>query len=219
MVKLLSTADTITLINMVLGFLAIVMLFSDLKGVSFSLILLAVLGDGLDGMVARKIGTGRLGETLETLADTTSLSIAPMVFVYITYKGFLSDIILHGLFLVVLIFFLLSGVIRLASFPVMKEERYFVGLPASVGALYVIIFAFLEVDLAYVLCLIVLISAAMLSNIRFPKLGIKTNVAAVLLIASAILMGKTYGGVALFLLLISLSVYSIVGPFYVRKQG
>ncbi len=65
MIKLLSVADVISLTNALFGFLAILMLFSSEMNLAFSFILLALLADGLDGIVARKTRKGELGEYME----------------------------------------------------------------------------------------------------------------------------------------------------------
>ena len=73
MIKLLSIADVVSLTNAILGFLAILMIFSNETRLAFSFILLALLADGLDGIVARKLGKSDIGEYLESMADMTSL--------------------------------------------------------------------------------------------------------------------------------------------------
>ena len=85
MIKLLSIADLVTLLNAMLGFLALLLVFSNEFQLAASLILLGLLADGLDGMVARRFGTGKIGESLEPLADMISLSIAPLVLFYKMY--------------------------------------------------------------------------------------------------------------------------------------
>ncbi len=64
MIRILSVADIITIINAVLGFLALLMIFSNQLQIAASLILLGLLTDGLDGMVARRMRKSRIGEYL-----------------------------------------------------------------------------------------------------------------------------------------------------------
>ena len=64
MIKLLSPADIITVMNVVMGFLAILMVFSNQFQLAATFILLGLLADGLDGIVARRIGNGQMGEYL-----------------------------------------------------------------------------------------------------------------------------------------------------------
>lgn len=226
MIKLLSIADVISLINACFGFLAVLILFSDIFPsdeirirLSFSFILLALLADGLDGIIARRTRTGELGEYLEAMADMISLGIAPSVFVYTMYHDVISRYIYYQSYIVVvLIVFLSLSIIRLASFHIMKEEKFFVGLPASAGTIFILILAFLEIEFIYMLLFIVIISFAMISNIRFPKPGFKVNSVASVLIVLTIVLGKTYYNVAPLLLFSTLAFYTIVGPFYVRKN-
>ena len=76
MFKLLSIADGISLLNASFGFLAILSLFSGIFSsdelrirVSFSFIVLAIIADGLDGIVARKTTHGQLGEYMEAMGE------------------------------------------------------------------------------------------------------------------------------------------------------
>ena len=85
MIKLLSVADCISLTNAVFGFLAVAMIFIGETRVAFTFILLAILADGLDGMIARKTRESQIGEYLESMADMTSLGIAPAFFIYSIY--------------------------------------------------------------------------------------------------------------------------------------
>ena len=73
MLKLLSLADFISISNAVFGILAIIVLFIDLIDsielrihISFSLILIGLLADGLDGIIARKFGKSKIGDYLES---------------------------------------------------------------------------------------------------------------------------------------------------------
>ena len=217
MIKFLSIADLVTLINAIFGFLSIIMLFLEEIRISFSLILLALLADGLDGIVARKFGVGKIGDYLESMADMTSMAIAPMAFVFFTYYNQLSDFYFYLLFLTVLIIFLICSIIRLSSFHILKDKNYFVGLPASASTIYIILLANYEINIIYMLPLIFVISLAMISNIHFPKLGFKISAIATILIFIIIILYTTYLSIATLLLLTLLTIYVIVGPIYVKQ--
>ena len=223
MIKFLSIADVISLTNAIFGFFAILFLISDLicvelrLRVSFSFILLALLADGLDGIVARKTGKSDIGEYLESMADMTSLVIAPAVFIYAIYHDVVSGCIYYRSCLVVaLIVFLSSSIIRLASFHIMKQSKFFVGLPASASTIILLILAFLKIEFVYILPVIIIISLAMVSNVRFPKPGYKVNGIAAILILLTLIMGKSYQGIAPLLLLTAILVYAIGGPIYTK---
>lgn len=224
MIKLLSIADVISLTNAIFGVLAILFLFSSLGTceefrlrASFSFILLALLADGLDGIVARKVGKSDIGEYLESMADMTSMVIAPAAFIYYVYSesfGFL--FYRHIYLLFALILFLSFGIIRLASFHLMKKEKYFIGLPASASTIILLIISFFKVEFIYILPAVVIIGAATVSDIKFPKPGIRINAIATVLIILTLIMYNSFQRIAPLLLLSAILVYAIGGPIYTK---
>jgi len=224
MIKLLSIADAISITNAIFGFLAILFLFSNLGTceefrlrASFSFILLALLADGLDGIVARKTGKSDIGEYLESMADMTSLVIAPAAFVYFIYSDSVAlNLYKHVYLLFALILFLSFGIIRLASFHLMKEDKYFIGLPASVSTIILLIISYLEIDFIFILPAVIIIGAAMASDIKFLKPHIKINAIAMVLIFFTLIMYTNYYSIAPILLLLAILSYVIGGPIYTK---
>ena len=223
MINLLSIADVISITNAIFGILAILFLLPigtceefQLRA-SFSFILLALLADGLDGIVARKTGKSNIGEYLESMADMTSLVIAPAVFIYFTYSDLIGYSFYRYIYLLIaLILFLSFGIIRLASFHLMKKERYFIGLPASASTILLLILAYFEVEFVYILPAVIIIGAAMASDIKFPKPRIRINTIATILILLTLVMDKSYYGIAPLLLFIAIILYAIGGPIYIK---
>jgi CDP-diacylglycerol--serine O-phosphatidyltransferase len=219
MIKLLSVADMVTLFNATLGFLALLLVFSHQFPLAASLILFGLLADGLDGMIARRFGTGKIGEYLEPLADMISLSIAPLALIYVLYnERIVLEPSTHLLLGIVLVFSLICSLIRLSSFSFLKEKRFFVGLPTSASAMFLVVFSYLIVDLWYLLAVIVVLSFGMVSSIRFPKLGLKANLVAAVFILVTILFQGRYYNTAPLLLLAALLFYVIVGPIYFQVK-
>jgi archaetidylserine synthase len=215
MIRLLSLADLVTLLNATLGFLALLLVFSNEFQLAASLILLGLLADGLDGMVARKIGPGKIGESLEPLADMISLSIAPLALFYkMYYESVVSQPSLHLLLGVVLVFSLLCSIIRLSSFSLLKQKQFFVGLPTSASALFLVLTSFLTPEVRYPLIVIMVLSLAMVSSIRFPKPGLKVDLLTAVFIIATILLDSMFYNIAPLLLLAALLSYIIVGPLY-----
>jgi archaetidylserine synthase len=213
MIKLLSLADLITILNAVLGFLAILFVFTGQFPLAATFILLGLLADGLDGIVARYTGIGKLGQYLESIADAISLAIAPLLLLYTINETVISaQLSLHVLLVIVLVFILICSMIRLSSFPTLKELRFFIGLPTSANALFLVISSFLPIDLWYILPFLILFAVLMISPIQFPKQGfIADAMVAVFLITTIVLMFLA-PDVAPFLLLIGLLLYIIGGP-------
>lgn len=224
MIKLISVADLISLTNAIFGFLSIVFLLSELISdeemrlrVAFSFILLALLADGLDGIVARKTKTSEIGEYLESIADMTSLIIAPSIFIYFIYQDLLKGSIINHIYLLIaLVLFLFLGAIRLASFHVMKNKIYFLGLPASAGTIILLTLSYFEVEFLYIIPAIIFISLAMISNVQFPKPVFKINAIASILIVLTLIIGKDFYGFVPILLLTAIFIYSVIGPIYTK---
>jgi len=226
MLRLLSIADGISLLNALFGFLAILTLFSDVFPsdemrirLSFSFILLAMMADGLDGIVARKTRQSGLGDYLESMGDMVSLGIAPAIFVFTIYYESVSYCVYYQSYLIaVLIMFLSLTIVRLASFHIMKQKKFFVGIPASASTIFIIILAFFEIEFLYILLVIIIVSLALVSNVRFPKPGLKVNAIATALIIITLVIGKTYEGIAPLILFVAIAAYSITGPIYLLKK-
>ena len=217
MIKLLSVADFITIMNAVLGFVALLMVFSNQLQLAASFILLGLLADGLDGIVARRMGNGQMGEYLEAIADMVSLSIAPLALLYKTYYD---TVTMHpSMYLLlgcVLVFSLICSMIRLSSFSVLKEKHSFIGLPTSASAVFLVLTSFLKPDVWVILPFIIVLALAMISSIRFPKPGLKMDLVAAVFIVATILLDSMFYNIAPVLLLAALVSYIIIGPFYLR---
>lgn len=219
MIKLLSIADMVTLLNAVLGFLALLMVFSNQFQLAASFILLGLLADGIDGIVARRIGNGQMGEYLESIADMVSLSIAPLALFYKTYYDAVITIpSLHLLLGVVLVFSLLCSMIRLSSFSLLKEKHFFLGLPTSASAVFLVLISFLKWDVWVIFPVIIVLSLMMISSIRFPKPGLKVDLVAAVFIVATILLNSMYSNIAPLLLLAALLSYIIFGPVYLHLK-
>jgi CDP-diacylglycerol--serine O-phosphatidyltransferase len=220
MIRLLSPADVITLTNAVFGFLALLLVFTGELHLAAIFIFLGLLADGLDGYVARYLGAGRIGEYFESLADMLSLSVAPLVLLYATFKGSLSSEGWLPLFGAVLVFSLVCSLIRLSSFSSLKDPQFFLGLPTSVSALFLVSLSILKPDLLIVVLVVVVLAVAMISPVRFPKPGILMNLITAALIIVVIVADGTYDNLAVYILLVALLLYVIAGPFSlaIRKR-
>lgn len=224
MIRLLSVADCISILNAIFGIFAIIVLLLSSIGdlelrvhISLSLILLALLADGLDGIVARRLGKSQIGGYLESMADMTSMVVAPAVFIFIIYSDLLQESMFRNLYLFVAIgLFLFFGIVRLASFNVMKEKKQYIGLPASASAIILLVLSYLKVDFIFIMPAVVIIGALMASNIVFPKTSKKMNIIATILIFLTIIFAKNYYSFAPLLLLIGIFCYTFVGCFYVN---
>ncbi|MFQ6609451.1 MAG: CDP-diacylglycerol--serine O-phosphatidyltransferase, partial [Fidelibacterota bacterium] len=127
-----------TLINLFLGFLAILNVQLGNFNLACYLILVAGVFDSLDGKIARKVGiTSSFGTEIDSLADMVSFCLAPSVLVYTLYTNGMPGISGELIAATPLIL----GAIRLAKFNLLKEESprsFFTGLPTPVNALAIV---------------------------------------------------------------------------------
>ena len=66
----------------------------------------------------------------------------------------------------------------------MKEKYFFIGLPASAGTIILLVLVFLQVELLYIMPVILIVSFALVSNICFPKPRLIVDVLAAVLLRS-----------------------------------
>ena len=124
-----------TLINLFLGFLAIINTMSGNYYVACYIILAAGAFDSVDGKIARLIGIStNFGKEIDSLADMISFCLAPSILVYSLYTqnmpGITGELIASAP--------LIMGAIRLARFNMEvydEQPAYFTGLPTPMNAL------------------------------------------------------------------------------------
>jgi len=148
------------------------------------MILAAGVLDGLDGKLARRLGSDSdMGAELDSLADFLNFGVAPPL---IVYYWALQDI--KGLAWIAVLVFAICCVLRLARFNVGNksetlncESAYFEGVPAPAGALLVMLpmylsFAFTNTPLLpdFLICGY-MIFAGLLMISRVPTWSFKTT--------------------------------------------
>ena len=242
-VRKVSPADVITLVNALVGFLAITYVIDRSWLAASALILAGVALDGLDGLAARRFGSkhGR-GQYLDSFSDTISFCIAPALLVYGVFydalRGSAWTDPMNALAVVASTLIASFGILRLARFVQMDyAKESFLGFPTPANALLVIAL----VDLfgsgsgkAAALfdgspaILLILVGAAvlMISNVPYPKISDALRVPAI--VGSAVLgaaaviaylllqRSATVEAVVFTLLLLSIVAYILGGPLYVR---
>lgn len=178
---------------------------------AFVLILLGLLADGLDGILARRFGKGELGIYFEAMSDMTTMGITPCVFIAILFTSLNQNNVLFFILLwFFLLFYLCAAFIRLASFHPLKNKQVFLGLPASAATMFLLSISLIT-DSIIVLYLSVFISASlMIVPIPFPKPTKTMNLFTVIIIFSAIFLGFFFSFVY-FVLLASVLIYMFGG--------
>lgn len=159
-------ANFMTFLNATAGFLAIISLFLNDYYLFYIFIFGAMIFDGLDGFLARKLKiTTKIGIQLDSLADTISFVLAPALFVFI--KFFNKDLI--GLIPSILIIFF--GLYRLAVFNISEKKSHYIGLTTPVFTFIILILGFFQINKYILLILVILLAYSMVNNkIKLPKL-------------------------------------------------
>ena len=140
-----SIANIFTIINLLLGFVSIVLIslsFIDSQNninIACTLIFIAAAIDVFDGKIARKLGTsGDFGKEIDSLADLVSFCLAPSILIF-SYCYNLLDLKLSYL-IILSALPLVCGAIRLAKFNAYKEhsnQSYYIGLPTPSNAIFI----------------------------------------------------------------------------------
>ena len=130
--------NTVTILNMCLGFLAVLASFESNFTLAAWLIFTGVVMDGFDGKLARALGTSsEFGIQFDSLADLITFCLAPSIFVFLVWAEPLG-LVVGGFFAFMP---LMLGAIRLARFNLeagADQKNRFLGVPTPLMALVVI---------------------------------------------------------------------------------
>lgn len=162
----LAVPTSLTIGNLACGFLSAAYTAQGKLQLAAWWILLAWLLDGLDGQVARTLGSStRFGAELDSLADMTSFGIAPSLLLVGTYGTRAAAFA---------ILFLACGAVRLAKFDARgrEEKANFSGLPIPAAAWALASYELFPGGRIWwvALGLAVLTGALMLSNLEYDAI-------------------------------------------------
>ncbi|MHC1584960.1 MAG: CDP-diacylglycerol--serine O-phosphatidyltransferase [Candidatus Syntropharchaeia archaeon] len=165
MLRYLKLPDLITILNALLGLIAILNLINGGNVTdSMMLILISAMVDGCDGIIARRIEHGIFGKDLDSLADLVSFGIAPTCILYFIFNAHTYVVCaLCGAYLV-------CGILRLARFNVRGAGEYFEGIPITISAASLCVFLTFIRDPIPVFFLVGILCLLMVSEIRYPNI-------------------------------------------------
>ncbi|HAE37709.1 MAG TPA: CDP-diacylglycerol--serine O-phosphatidyltransferase [Candidatus Riflebacteria bacterium] len=165
-----------TSMNLICGYLSIVMTSQGEFLSAGWLILLANIFDILDGRLARLTSVeSRFGAELDSLADLVSFGVSPAFLVYTRYLS-------HDRFfgLIISSIFVICGALRLARFNVTPHSKQdvFVGLPIPAGAGIIAtmtifelqFFNFMRIPAIVIPFVVAITSFLMVSTIEYPAM-------------------------------------------------
>ena len=199
----LSVADGVTLCNAVVGFAAGAAAFTDLE-LAARLLLLSVIVDALDGIVARSGDSSEVGPLLDSITDVVSFGVTPSLFVYAVLApavggGMTGDPVRTVAVLVVASLYAVFSILRTAFYTTYfdgTDERP--GMPNSLGAI-LLATAYLSglMDPIVLAAGMAVVAVAQVTPFDYPKPGVKT-------------VGPM--GVVLFLAVLAPTALSRAGP-------
>ena len=210
--------DAISFLNLVFGFLAILMVFNKNLSLASMFVIIAIIFDSMDGWVARK--TNRFdvfgfGKNIDSLADIVSFGVAPAAILYgaVGATGWYEYVIIF-----VCLFMIFCGLLRLARYNVISDKidyDGFVGFPIP-GTAIIIATYYLSGCINDVVAIILMIFAGylMISSILYPKIKNLSmiGIGALLVLLILIPVDISIGGINIpsLLLLLLVLIYMLV---------
>lgn len=198
-------SDGISLMNMLCGFISILLAINHNFELSAILMIIAIMFDSVDGWVARKINRNdklKFGQNIDSLSDAISFGAAPAVFLYT-----ISSTIHHNLSILPAIISLLivaCGVLRLTRYNAIADyiqTHDFIGFPIP-GIVIILATFYLSglFNIYIALILMTIVSLLMISNVTYPKFD------------NLIIIGISVVLIVLIILPISLTLFGINMP-------
>jgi len=233
--KLISIADIFTLVNALLGLAAILLVVRGQVQYAIYAVLLGILADGLDGVVARRFSRKwYLGDYLDVMADTTSFCVAPAVVVFavvwdrrITILGDYEAVVL----LAACGSTVVGGLLRLARFTYMSggHSSTFVGLPSPGNALVLMLLALQIMVSSTPVPAPVLVAASfvlaglMITDMRWPKVRgafayVSGGVIFLVIVAIQLDVTKIFSELLLDVALMLAVAYASLGPLAAGRR-
>ncbi len=216
-------ADIVSLINAIIGLSAVSFALVD-PFLSCRLILLSALGDGIDGIIARKFGGSSIGSHLDSISDIVSFGVAPSLVIYniVTQND---PIVLSNLSLLsythilaifcILAFFSMSAV-RLSLYMAYDiEHNHTIGAQTPVAAIIISSVVLVQTFSPLSLLLLTLVLAyLMVIPIRYPDLLFRDSLLLSIVQLSAIAFPNSMGRAFPYALLILSLAYLFLSPSY-----
>lgn len=208
-----------TMLAFVLGFFAILHLFTghDNYVLVGKLIILAMILDGLDGPIARRLhSTSDFGAEFDTFVDFLCFGVAPSLLIF---DASLSSLGKYGVLTTGAL--MLAGALRLSRFKAydpLHGQGGYIGMPITVGAggisLICIINSSKILNLSFVLSIFIwVITFLMVSPFHYPK-PTKNKYVMSFMIAMVILLMFDFSKIISVGLIIIGSVYMLFGPLF-----
>jgi len=182
----LGPADIFSIANAISGFFGICSLISGAAFLHY--LYISTVMDGMDGLIALKLGKSRIGKELDSLADAISFGVFPSLILFERGLQPFGAI------------YLLSSILRLARFNVISREN-FLGLPTLASAL--MLSCWIKLSLPHLGVLAALLAVLMISDLEYFRIRDRRA----LLICGAVIVANAFTIYAVWLLMLMLTAY------------
>ncbi|MCD6093114.1 MAG: CDP-diacylglycerol--serine O-phosphatidyltransferase [Candidatus Aenigmarchaeota archaeon] len=164
MLKLIKTADLVSLLNALFGFLGILLILNNKIYIAIFTMLISLFLDTLDGKISRVMkNESEFGKNVDSLSDIISFGAVSACLCYKIIGGW-TGFSIGGLLL-------LCGVLRLARYNILSIKDEYIGLPITTLNIIFPALYFLKILNPVVIIFVsVICSILMVSNIRIKKI-------------------------------------------------
>ena len=197
----LSKADSFSILNAIFGITSLCLLFSS-EWYAFVFILLAVLADGMDGIVARKYGSSL--PIIDEFADMISFVAAPSA-IFFNHYGLLAIPFIYA--------YVFASIIHLLNYHY-KTKEIFVGLPTPAAAIVIASICILSFPVWTSLFIVSMLSILIFLPIKYGRIEGLERIVALIIIVAAIFLGSHH--IFIFILLASTFIYIALSPLTAR---
>jgi CDP-diacylglycerol--serine O-phosphatidyltransferase len=233
--RMISIADIFTLVNALMGLSAIILVMEGYVRYAIYAVLMGILADGLDGVLARRFSRKwYLGDYLDVMADTTSFCVAPAVVVFAVARDGMP---FPAEYAVAITFAacgstVVCGLLRLARFTYMSggHSSTFVGLPSPGNALVLMLLA-LQVGFSVtpvpswvLVAASFVLAGLMITDMRWPKVKgafayVSGAVIFLVILALQLDFTRIFSELLLDVALMLALAYAALGPLAVRWRS
>lgn len=235
--------NALTLTNLLCGSIAITELFNERYVSVLWLVLMALLADFSDGLVARRLKAQSLiGKDLDSLADLVSFGLLPSFILF-----HLAEQMTHSVWNYLCFSVVLFSAIRLARFNHdVRQSYYFIGLPTPANALFIlsllvficfenpeisehsavlkwnavffsnIIYSAKALRAMALVSSVLLVFPVHLISLKFTKLTFKETLHQQILLIGILLIFALFGMMGLFWAMVWYFVWSVLWYYFIR---
>lgn len=216
----LGAADVMTLLNAIVGVVAMAAAVVGRPVLVAQLILLAAVADGLDGIIARWRGGTPVGPYLDSMADIVSFGTATGLFVFAVaaeeWGPLVDDATLFGIAVGAASVFVVFSLVRTALYTVyVDEDENRPGIQNTLGA-SILAAAYLSglVSVPLLLGATVVLSVLMVAPVPYPKLKARDALVMGAVQMGAIALPTAFDRAFPRVLLLAALAYMLLAPRY-----